>query len=85
MICYSGLDRTTSFQCSLPGRTEKSRRERRQSEACRLVGLNESSGSFGELLPFFAGKLNQLAADRLELGGTVIVFDFLRVVGDGVN
>src|SRR2546430_1679674 len=51
----------------------------------RLVGYRGSSGGFGELLPFLAGKLDQLAADRLEFGGAVVIFDFLRVVGDGVD
>ena len=45
----------------------------------------KASGSFGEFLPLSAGKFNQLAANRLELGSTVVVFDFLRVVGNGVN
>ena len=73
------------FSAARQSRTEKRRRERRRSETWRLAGQNESSGSFGELLPLFAGKLDQLAADRLELGGTVVVFDFLRVVGDSIN
>ena len=38
-----------------------------------------------QLFPLGAGEVDHLAADRLEVRRTVIVFDLLRVVGHGVD
>src|SRR5690606_35047505 len=42
--------------------------------------LRGFSGGVGQLLPVAGGQLDELAAQRLELGGTIVVLDVLREV-----
>jgi len=50
-----------------------------------VAALRGFSGSVGQLLPVAGGELDELAAQRLELGGAVVVLDVLRVVRDGID
>src|SRR5690606_29178165 len=47
--------------------------------------LRGFSGGVGQLLPVAGGQLDELAAQRLELGGTIVVLDVLREVRNGVD
>ena len=50
-----------------------------------MDGAPCASCSVGQALPLGWSQLDELAAQRLELGGSVVVLDVLRVVRDGVD
>ena len=45
----------------------------------------DASSSLGQALPLVRSQLDELAPQRLEVGGTVVVLDVLRVMRDGVD
>ena len=50
-----------------------------------LDGAPGASCSVGQALPLGWSQLDELAPQRLELGGSVVILDVLRVVRDGVD
>jgi hypothetical protein len=57
----------------------------RSPKALPVAVLRGFPCSVGQLLPVAKGQLDELAAQCLELGGTVVVLDVLREVRDGVD
>ena len=54
-------------------------------EALPVAARRGVSGGVRHLLPVAGSQLDELATQRLELGGTVVVLDALREVRDGVD